>query len=120
LQCFGKDYPTQQSIYPAGSNIPNCKMITSIFKNSVIENSIKINYYPNPSNGLLYIELTNAALNNYNLKLINVLGQEEKIDEWVKQNDIITLNIWHLKKGIYFLQIFDKEKLMRNEKIIKE
>jgi hypothetical protein len=120
LQCFGKDYPTQQSIYPAGSNIPTCEMITAIFKNSLIQNSIEINFYPNPSNGLLNIQVSTATLNNYNLKLINVLGQEERMDDLVKQNDIITLNIQQLKKGIYFLKILENNNLMRTTKIIKE
>ena len=79
-----------------------------------------INIYPNPSNGMLTLQLEDATLSNYNLKLINVLGQEERMDELVKQSEIITLNIQRLKKGIYFLQVFDSGKLMCTEKIVKE
>jgi hypothetical protein len=80
----------------------------------------KLKIYPNPSSGMLTIQLEDATLSNYNLKLINVLGQEEKLPELVKQNDIVTLNIQQLKKGIYFLHVFDKGKLICTEKIIKE
>jgi hypothetical protein len=76
--------------------------------------------YPNPSNGLLKIQIEDATISNYNLKLVNVLGQEETTDEVLKQNDIVTLNIQGLKKGIYFLQVFYKGKLIFTEKIIKE
>ena len=82
------------------------------------DNRLKI--YPNPSGALLNIQATVAVITNCKLKLINVLGQEEKLDEWVKQNDIITLNIQQLKKGIYFLQVFDNSKLTHTEKIVKE
>jgi hypothetical protein len=89
------------------------------------ENELKIRderlkIYPNPSSGVFNIQLADATLSNYDLKLINVLGQEEKLDEVIKQNDVITLNIQQLKKGIYFLQVFDKGKLIHTEKIIKE
>jgi Secretion system C-terminal sorting domain len=84
------------------------------------ETNSNIRFYPNPSSGFLNMQLTDATLSNYNLKLINVLGQEEKIDDLVKQSDIITLNIQQLKKGIYFLQVFDNSKLIHTEKIVKE
>ena len=80
----------------------------------------RLKIYPNPSSGMLTIQLEDATISNYNLKLINVLGQEEKLHELVKQNDIVTLNIQQLKKGIYFLQVFYKGKLIFTEKIIKE
>ena len=95
-------------------------MTTFIFNTTLVENKTKISYYPNPSSGFLYIQLTNATLTNYHLKLLNLLGQEESIDELAKQNDLITLNLHLLKKGIYFLQIFNDNKLIASEKVIKE
>ena len=80
----------------------------------------RLKIYPNPSSGMLTIQLEDATLSNYNLKLVNVLGQEETTDEVLRQNDIVTLNIQQLKKGIYFLQVFDRGKLIRTEKLIKE
>jgi hypothetical protein len=81
---------------------------------------LRFKMYPNPSTGVLTIQLEDATISNYNLKLANVLGQEETTDEVLKQNDIVTLNIQGLKKGIYFLQVFYKGKLIFTEKIIKE
>ena len=80
----------------------------------------EIKAYPNPSNGLLKIQIEDATLSNYNLKLVNVLGQEERMDDLVKQSDIITLNIQQLKKGIYFLQVLKDSRLTACEKIVRE
>jgi hypothetical protein len=64
--------------------------------------------------------LADATLNNYNLKLLNVLGKEETFDLLYEEDDILKLNVSHLKKGIYFLQVFDGGKLAQTAKIIKE
>jgi hypothetical protein len=80
----------------------------------------KLQIYPNPNNGLLNIQLQDASLNNCTIKLTNVLGQEVRIDEQIKQNDLISIDLGLLKKGIYFLQLFDKGALIDVEKIIRE
>ena len=80
-----------------------------------------LNIYPNPTNGILNIELENvnaistSSITNLHLKITNTLGQivlEAKLEK--------TLNISSLNNGIYFLQLFDKGNLIGTEKILKE
>ncbi len=72
--------------------------------------------YPNPTSGILNLDLRNfLSTENYSVKIVNLLGQnvmEGKLEE--------SLNISSLKNGIYFVQLFDKEKLIATEKIIKD
>jgi hypothetical protein len=70
--------------------------------------------YPNPTNGILNLEVENGS----RIKVINVLGELVKEEELksIKQD----IDISNLKNGIYFLQVFDKESLIGITKIVKE
>ncbi|MDX2174340.1 MAG: FG-GAP-like repeat-containing protein [Bacteroidota bacterium] len=74
----------------------------------------ELKIYPNPTNGILNLEVENGS----RIKLINVLGELVKEEELkpIKQS----IDISNLKNGIYFLQIYDKESLIGKTKIIKE
>ncbi len=85
-----------------------------IIVNSLQANVIKM--YPNPTNALLTVEIENGT----KLNIVNVLGQlvkEEDINTVDKNKNI---DIRNLQNGIYFLQVFDNEKLIGTAKIVKE
>jgi Fe-S-cluster formation regulator IscX/YfhJ len=101
----------------------SCDYIAIVDDNALAKdnlNDLNIKLFPNPSSITINVELLNKKTSDYQLKIINSLGQQEKIEEINKQNDVVTINIHQLKKGIYFLHIFDNDKLMCSEKIIKE
>ncbi len=81
-----------------------------------------LNIYPNPANDILNVELQmiNEQAPIYNLKFIiyNSLGQIVQIT--YLQQPITIINIKELANGIYFLQLYDKNKLVGTTKIIKE
>ncbi len=76
----------------------------------------ELKIYPNPTNGIITIETANSS--NILLKLTNVLGQliKEETLKFEKQN----INLVDLRNGIYFLQVYDNEKLIGTRKIVKE
>lgn len=80
---------------------------------------------PNPFNEKLNIDFTDgvSTLNNLQISITNVLGQTVLV-QGVRNHDIrepgLQLDVSGLKKGIYFLKLFDKEKLIATQKIIKE
>ena len=76
--------------------------------------------YPNPSRDLLNVELMDISKSNFTLKLTSILGKEETFELVKKQENNMQLNVSQLKNGVYFLQVFDKGKLIFTEKIIKE
>ncbi|MEO6303087.1 MAG: T9SS type A sorting domain-containing protein [Bacteroidia bacterium] len=79
----------------------------------LVTNNISV--FPNPATDILNLESNVELIENSQIKIIDVLGQ--KVFESQYKNKI---DISELKKGIYFLQVFDKEKLILTEKIIKE
>ena len=64
-------------------------------------NSLKFNVYPNPTNGIINIDFSKSS-EERSVKVFNLLGT--KVGDYkIKQNDRLDLS--HLTKGIYFLQV---------------
>lgn len=75
-----------------------------------------LNIYPNPVKDILNISNEdNFFIENTTIKIIDPLGRIVFETEFRKQ-----INIKDLKIGIYFLQLYKKEKLIATQKIIKE
>jgi Secretion system C-terminal sorting domain len=66
-----------------------------------------VTVYPNPVADVLYVKFQGKTGDNYNLKFVNVLGQEVySWNQFVPQNGSITYHRdARIKTGIYFLQI---------------
>ncbi|MGZ5548870.1 MAG: T9SS type A sorting domain-containing protein [Nitrososphaeraceae archaeon] len=78
------------------------------------ENSFKV--YPNPAKDLISINLLgNSVINNLNIKIVDILGEEVFFERYKKE-----INISFLVKGIYFLSLFDNNGSVTTKKIIKE
>ncbi|MDP1800393.1 MAG: SBBP repeat-containing protein [Bacteroidota bacterium] len=76
----------------------------------------EITIYPNPTSGILNLELeSNLSPDNLTIEIVSLLGQ--KI---IERHFEKTLDLKTFKNGIYFLQLYDKGKLIATEKIIKE
>ncbi len=76
--------------------------------------SATVRVYPNPTNGILSLDIEYGT----RIKVINVLGEIVKEEELKYTNQYVYIT--SLKNGIYFLQVFDKDKLIGITKIIKE
>jgi hypothetical protein len=84
---------------------------TSIYEN----NTEYLNIYPNPSSGLLNIDQNKDAI--YNLSITNVLGQVTYTSIILNKNSALDLS--DLKKGIYLIELRDKENIFSEKLIIK-
>jgi len=94
----------------------NYQYIAGLSELKISNDQLKI--YPNPTNSVINVEILIFNNNPYKIKIINTLGQI--IQTTNIQNQKTTLNISALQNGIYFLQVFDAEKLIGTQKIIKE
>ena|SRR6218665_2867293 len=79
-------------------------------------NKINLSVYPNPASNNMRVELPDNA--TYTLKLSNALGSVCQEINSAEEKAEINLN--RVNAGIYFLQVFEKGKLVATEKIIKE
>ncbi len=94
------------------------------FPNPIGLNELKIKneefkIYPNPTSEILSIKLEMWNSNeNYTIEITNTLGQIVQTSNI--QHQTTALNISNLQNGIYFLQVFNNEKLIGTAKILKE
>lgn len=101
-------------LYQAGEK--NCDYAT--YYTGVEEQSINagVVFYPNPISTNVTIKL--RPNNFYDLKISDALGLVCKEVSLVEEKTIIDVS--QLKAGIYFLQVFEKGKLIGAQKVIKE
>ncbi len=92
-----------------------CKSVELSFDElKIIDYGLKI--YPNPVSEILNVEC--EILNDKTeLSIINLYGREVKR---VKLTNDKQINVGELSTGIYFLQVFEKGKLLTTQKIMKE
>ncbi len=84
--------------------------------NELIFSNRYLTLYPNPTSDILNIELDDLfAIETAAIKITDLLGRTVLEIEGSEQ-----INIKEIKTGIYFLQLYNKEKLIATEKIIKE
>ncbi len=88
-------------------------------------NELKINneelrISPNPNNGLLTVEILNKEfiLENSEIKIVNVLGEEIKRLKLFSKQQILDLS--EVSNGIYFLQLLQSDKILITKKIAKQ
>ena len=89
-----------------------CSSDTAFFEvefvpNSISESVTELNIYPNPTNGKVTISFASDYGRDYNIRIINILGDQLFIDEL---NTFVgeykqTVNLASYPKGIYFLEI---------------
>lgn len=87
-------------------------LINNIKKNV---NDFKVQIYPNPTVGKLKVKIENLKEGNIFIKITDVLSREIKQLEYEEEVDIS-----ELEKGIYFLSLYQNEKLLTASKIIKQ
>ncbi len=88
---------------------------TGIYFNSIDNQSVLV--YPNPANEILNIEC--GTLNdNAKIEIINSLGQV--VYQSTITNPQSQINIEHISKGIYLIQIENKSKVVARSKLIKQ
>jgi len=73
--------------------------------------------YPNPSDGKLYLQMERQSFSE--IKIINTLGQVTLYLHTNKQTETLEIDLSNQSPGIYFVQAFEKGKLMAIEKFIK-
>ena len=94
--------------YYDGSAIVSIKEVNSI---------TEINLYPNPTNGVINIDLGNNNLNNATIQLIDLIGKVINTERATSK--YTTINLSNFSKGIYLVK-FSNQKGSKVYKVIKE
>ena len=90
--------------------------------NELITNNVVLKIVPNPTTDNVNLTLENIKftfkMESLQCSIINTFGQIVQTTNI--QNQTTALNISNLQNGIYFLKVFDKNKLIGTTKIIKQ
>ncbi|MEO6305363.1 MAG: T9SS type A sorting domain-containing protein [Bacteroidia bacterium] len=94
--------PNQRSVL----NVVKEKVTTNSETVGIKENSEKtyLSIYPNPSNGLLYLN-SSKAVNTYEIKALDLMGRCVLIESLFQVGNTTLLDLSRLNNGIYFLSI---------------
>jgi hypothetical protein len=103
---FSNTIKVNKDTIPVGTN--------TTYINAAI--AIHFNIYPNPNNGILYINSLDGKI--YKVKVINGIGNE--IFEGKMSEGKTEINLENGLPGIYYLQITDERKIIFTKKIFIE
>ena len=82
----------------------------------------KFKIYPNPANEVINVELgmlaSTGSATNYKIEITNTLGRT--IQEAEIKTKQITIDLKELNSGLYFIKLFEKQKLISTYKFIKQ
>ena len=67
----------------------------------------KISVYPNPSTGRITLEFIRLPSLTYQVSVLDVLGQSVYSQVLNGQGNSVTLDLAHLRKGVYLLRLFN-------------
>ncbi|MCK4922367.1 MAG: T9SS type A sorting domain-containing protein [Bacteroidales bacterium] len=70
-----------------------------------VELGRQLNIYPNPSNGMLTIEIGNAQHSDINIEIINMVGKKVFTKVFRDHKSIEQIDLSSLSKGIYFVKM---------------
>ena len=67
-----------------------------------------VNYFPNPSNGLINLE-TNFEQGDVNIKIMDALGKVVYANIFKAHQNINTIDLNDLPKGVYLLEVNNED-----------
>lgn len=82
------------------------------------KNKAAIKMYPNPTRNALTISWDKPIETLFDIKIINLLGEEVIHTTIEKGKSSIVITTSNMSKGVYFVQINNKEKILFNSKIV--
>lgn len=105
------------SIY---SNVVSATTLTGIHGNQQIENSVNI--YPNPSSGMVTMELELVQNEALGIKIANTLGQiiKEEQHNFVSGNNIVSFDLNGFTNGIYFVQVISDKGILCKKLLVEK
>jgi hypothetical protein len=117
--------PTSGTTYTVTVNDGNCDAMATIFVDAQIcmgingvASVLEIGLYPNPTNGILNVNIPSELSENTSIEVFDGLGKlvmKENLS-----NDLNTINLSKLEDGIYFFKIINNDKALKVGKVVKQ
>lgn len=75
--------------------------------------------YPNPAFNMINVKM-DKDIEIQNIEIYNVTGQKIDIKSFDKTSEFIQIDISNLSEGLYFLKVYNKDKILGTSKFIKQ
>jgi hypothetical protein len=113
------DFTSSWGLNSSLAILPKIACVTDVYNVNGISGNIAI--FPNPSNGVFNFAVTMPKASDLNFTVMNSIGQVvyTKVETGVT-NSVINMNLSHLSKGIYFVNVIDSTGDKVTKKIIIE
>ena len=95
----------------------NANCYSSIFENGMVKD-VSMSIYPNPTTDKITIAFDNTTNKQISVYIFNTLGQQVFTENIVNNTGNITLDISHLKEGIYYFRAISDMQKVCDKKII--
>jgi len=79
-------------------------------------NAVSISVYPNPSNGIMFVQINNDA----SLQLLDICGKLVVGNTHIKANQSHEMNVSALAEGVYFLKVQTEKSTTTKKVVIKK
>lgn len=113
--CSNEAIQTTNAWYAVGVGLESTCNVTSIAK-IVQENNINI--YPNPSNGIFTISVSQSIIQS--IKVLTIGGKEAYFDLNLPSKNLHQLDLTSLPNGIYFVEIKTNDYISRERIVISK
>ncbi|GAB4262092.1 MAG: hypothetical protein Kow0027_29600 [Saprospiraceae bacterium] len=101
-----------------GCLVPGCHLVNA--SEEYREREIRLSLFPNPASDFLNVWYYSAVGKGASFKVADLQGRILKSFD-TKQRDVtLIIPVWDYEPGIYFLQCFEGERLVRTEKFVVE
>ena len=89
--------------------------ITSI--NEFDNTEVKV--YPNPATSFVNVEVTSEEAQQFNVKMVDMMGKTVYVDQFISGTDPYTINVNNFAKGVYFLHLNSENGQMVQKIVVK-
>ena len=119
--------PTTTTTYTVvGTNSVNCSNNASITQsvsictslNSLLNNDLNYSLYPNPTSGIINIDIETKNNGLFKIELLNAIGKVIMTE--TSESNRFTFNLQNYPAGIYFVKLIEQDRVIALEKIIKD
>lgn len=82
--------------------------------------NIQIIIYPNPTQEVVNIKVEDSFMRLSSAEIYDVTGRKVRIVRWAEINSMQRLNMEELTPGLYFIRLFNEDKCLGIQKVIKQ
>ncbi len=79
----------------------------------------EVKVYPNPATSFVNVDVTSEEIQQFNVKMVDMMGKTVYVDQFISGSDPYTINVNNFAKGVYFLHLNSENGQMVQKIVVK-